>query len=444
MTTDPRVAIKSGDMTPFQVIVVTLCVVIAALDGFDTLCIAYTAPSIAHDWSLGPASLGVVFSAGLVGMGLGCAFIVPIADKIGRRPIMLLALIIMAVGMLASAFAHNITELALWRVVTGIGIGTALASVNVIVAEYSSDKRRDLAVSLMTIGYPLGATIGGAVSIYLIDAYGWRSVYIFGSIVAIVLIPAALAWLPESIEFLVAGRPRNALETVNRIMTRMGHSPVQSLPATPISEGAPLFAIFRQPQLTSAVASAVTYFCVMFTVYFLLSWTPKLLTQLGFSIASGISGSLLMNLAGIVGCLLYGFYATQAGARNLAAIFTVGLFVATVNFGFISRDPVLLVSSTIFIGFCLFTVVTTLYVVTVVAIPPALRSTGIGFAMSVGRIGAFLGPFVGGLLIADGWTREAYCFVMALPTLLAAISLYWVGTAKTTGTTFSAELSRPN
>ena len=112
------------------------------------------------------------------------------------------------------------------------------------------------------------------------------------------------------------------------------------------------------------------------------------------------------------------------------------------TFDFVSRDPILLISSTIFIGFCLFTVVTTLYVVTVVAIPPALRSTGIGFAMSVGRIGAFLGPFVGGLLIAEGWTRDTYFFVMALPTLLAAISLYWVGTAKTTGATASIELTR--
>lgn len=433
MATDPRDIIKRGDMTPFQLIVVTLCVVITALDGFDTLCIAYTASSIAREWHLGPESLGLAFAAGLLGMGLGGVLVAPIADKVGRRPIMLIALVILAAGMLATAFARNISELALLRVLTGIGIGTALASTNVIVAEYSSDKRRDLSVSLMTIGYPLGATIGGAISIYLIDAHGWRSVYVFGAVVAVVLIPAALIWLPESFEYLVARRPHRALETINSIMAKMGHSPIQSLPATTVSaaDNAPLTAIFRQPQLTSAVASAVAYFCVMFTAYFLLSWTPRLLTGLGFSVASGISGSLLMNIAGIVGCLLYGIFATQIGARALAAVFAVGLFVATVAFGFTSSDPIPLVSTVIFIGFCLFTVVTTLYVVTVVAFPPALRSTGVGFAMSVGRIGAFLGPFVAGLLIAKGWTRDIYCVVMAAPMLIAAISLYWVGTVKT-------------
>jgi predicted MFS family arabinose efflux permease len=224
----------------------------------------------------------------------------------------------------------------------------------------------------------------------------------------------------------------------------MGHARIPSLPAASAFDGdnAPLLAIFRGPQLTSAIASAVTYCCVMFTVYFLLSWTPKLLTELGFSVASGISSSLLMNMAGIIGCLFYGLYATQIGSRTLAAIFTVGLFVATVAFGFTSRDPIPLVSATIFIGFCLFTVVTTLYVVTVSAFPPTLRSTGVGFAMSVGRIGAFLGPFVGGLLIAKGWTRDVYCILMAFPTLLAAISLYWIGTERSAVPAIGVELSR--
>jgi predicted MFS family arabinose efflux permease len=130
------------------------------------------------------------------------------------------------------------------------------------------------------------------------------------------------------------------------------------------------------------------------------------------------------------------------GARALAAVFAIGLFVATVAFGFTPADSLAVVSSTIFIGFCLFTVVTSLYVVTVVAFPPALRSTGVGFAMSVGRIGAFLGPFVAGLLIAKGWGRETYCAVMALPMLVAAVSLYWVGSVRPAARAVSVEFSQ--
>lgn len=124
MANDPRNIIKRGDMTPFQVIVVSLCVVITALDGFDTLCIAYTASPIAREWHLGPANLGIAFAAGLLGMGLGGILVAPIADKVGRRPIMLIALIILAIGMLATAFARNISELALLRVLMLIGAGS--------------------------------------------------------------------------------------------------------------------------------------------------------------------------------------------------------------------------------------------------------------------------------------------------------------------------------
>jgi benzoate transport len=429
VVSDPKALINTSKMSSFQITAVGLCVFIAALDGFDTLCVAYTAPSISRDWSLGPASLGVVLSAALGGMAIGSFLITPMADKIGRRPIILISLAILAIGMLLCAFSRNVVELAAARAPTGLGIGSMLANLSVLVAEYASDKRRDFAVSLMTIGYPIGATLGGAISIYLIANFGWRSVFGFGALVAIVLTPLALIWLPESIQFLIACRPPDALQKINRILKRMGHTPIDDLPVAGLHEGTgtAVLRILRPPHLIPALATCLAYFCTMITVYFFLNWTPKLLTELGFSISAGISSSLLMNLAGIAGCLIYGSCAHVIGARPLAAVFIVGLFAAATWFGMISGGATLLTAATAFLGFCLFTVVTALYVLTPSTFPTQLRSTGTGVAMSVGRIGAFTGPLLAGALIAQGWPRADYCLVMALPALLTVLCIKWMG-----------------
>ncbi len=430
MAADPRSIVRSATMSAFQIIIVSLCVLIAALDGFDVLAIAYTAPSIAREWKLTPADLGIVFSAGPLGMCIGAALITPIADRLGRRPVALLSLLILAVGMLASAFVSNLSELSVMRIFTGLGIGSALTSVNVIVAEYASDKRRSLAISLMTIGYPAGATLGGFFSIYLISAHGWRSVYVFGALVAALLIVIALFWLPESIDYLIARRPKNALARANGIMSKMGHSPVGELPAYVRADEAPdtsLLTIFRQPYLTSTIASSVAYFGVLFTVYFMLSWTPKLLTELGFSVSGGISGSLLMSAAGAVGCLVYGLAANAVGPRLLAGIFMVGFFLSTAFFGMAPGNTVALLAATLLTGFCLFPSATALFVVVPAAFPSSVRSTGTGFSTGMGRVGAIAAPLVAGLLIGNGWSRAAYCIALAAPALVAAAIVCWIG-----------------
>ena len=429
MAGDPRSIVRSAPMSTFQILIVSLCVLIAALDGFDVLAIAYTAPSIAHEWNLTPADLGVVFSAGPLGMCIGAMFITPVADRLGRRPVALLSLLILIVGSLACAFTGDLTGLSLLRVLTGIGIGSALSSVNVITAEYSSDRRRSLAITLMTIGYPAGATLGGVFSIYLIGAYGWRSVYVFGALVAALLLALSVFWIPESIEYLISRRPKDALARTNTIISRMGHSLVGELPLPVRADEAPdtsLLTIFRPPYLTSTVAASAAHFGVLFTVYFMLNWTPKLLTELGFSLAGGISGSLLMSLAGVIGCLVYGFAANAVGPRLLGGIFMVGFFLATASFGVMPGNTTALLVAVLLTGFCLFTSATALYVVVPAAFPSSVRATGTGFSIGMGRVGSITAPLVAGLLIGSGWSRAAYCTALATPVLIAAIAVFWI------------------
>jgi benzoate transport len=424
--TDPRVLIRSGPMTRFQIVVVALCVAIAALDGFDVLVIAYTAPSIAREWQLSPTDLGAVFSAGLIGMGLGGILLGAAGDHFGRRPMALLSLVIVSVGMTATAYARDLGDLAALRAFTGLGIGGALVSINVIVSEYSSDRRRNLAISLMTVGYPIGATLGGFAAIYLISQFGWRSVYLFGGAVGLALIPPVLYLLPESIELLVARGGSQALQTVNRILKRMNEPALSALPENEKVAREGLTDIFQSRHVLALAATSCVYFFTSFTCYFLLSWMPKLLVERGLSLSAGISSSLLMNLAGAVGCIMFGVFARQLGPRKFAAGLMVGLFVVTSLFGAIGDSAPLLIAVTIAIGFCLFASITALYAIVPGAFPVAIRSTGIGFAMSIGRIGAVMGPFAAGIVFAQGIPSAIYCAMLAAPMLVSAVVLYWV------------------
>jgi predicted MFS family arabinose efflux permease len=350
-------------------------------------------------------------------------------DKIGRRSTVLLCLGILCTGMLISSITRDVTELALMRLYTGLGIGGVLANINIVVAEYASNRRRNLSISLMSLGYPIGATLGGAFSVYLISAFGWRSVYVFGGLVALILVPAVIRFMPESLDYLIARRPAGALDKVNRVLARIGRPPLSALPTPQRAEEAPdtsLLTIFQPPYAGRTLAVCLAYFCVMMTCYFFLSWTPKVLTQSGLSMSGGISGSMLMNIGGVVGCLLFGFYARGIGTRRLAACFMVGLFVTASIFGFVPATTTALLTATLAIGFCLYASINSMYAVVPPVLPATVRTTGTGLAMSVGRLGAVVGPALAGMLMSAGWDRPAYCLVLAAPMLIAAASLYWV------------------
>ncbi|WP_048436176.1 MFS transporter, partial [Methylobacterium platani] len=190
--------------------------------------------------------------------------------------------------------------------------------------------------------------------------------------------------------------------------------------------GTSLAAIARPPYRTRTLAACAAYFCVMTTCYFFLSWTPKVLTELGLGVSGGISGAMLMNLGGAVGCLLFGFVARKAGTRRLAAAFMAGLFLAATLFGHVPATPAALLAAALAIGFCLYGSINAMYAVVPPIFPAPVRTTGTGLAMSVGRLGAVTGPALAGMLMAAGWERPDYCMALALPMLAAALCLRWV------------------
>jgi benzoate transport len=420
---DPRALLREGPMGAPQVLAIGLCILINMMDGFDILASGFSGPAISRAWGLTPTQLGLLFSSGLAGMTLGALFLSPLADVWGRRRLVLGGLVLIGAGMFASAAAGSLGPLLAARAVTGAGVGAVMATLNTVVAEYASDRRRDLAVCLQACGFPLGGALGGF-GVYLIADLSWRWVYVAGGAVAVLLAPAVLAWLPESYDFLIAVRPPRALERVNRLSRRLGLPVLAALPDPAAGEGGA--AADGAPERASARATALicaSFFLLMFTFYFLTNWTPKLLTDYGFSARLGVSGAAFMNLGGVAGDLVFAALTLRWPAARLGPLFLGGAFaaVAVVALSPLTLPRVLPLAFAI--GFLLFGAMASLYAVAPAVFPARRRVSGTGLALGLGRIGAAAGPYVGGLVIGLAWPRSQYLLALAAPLMLCAATL---------------------
>lgn len=425
MSNDIVATMKEGPMRPVQILAVTICIIINMLDGFDVLVVSFTAPVISEEWGLEPQSIGVLLSSGLFGMAAGSLFIAPIADRIGRRNIILLCLVVISLGMLASAFTNSVTQLAVTRVITGLGIGGMLASITTITAEYSSEKRQGFAISLVQSGYPIGATIGGTIAAFLIVAYGWRAVFIFGAICSALMIPVVYRFLPESLEYLLERKPKGALEKVNALRAQLGESNLDSLPdfQRESAESGNVLSLVSTPLRNSTLLMWCSFFMVMLSFYFVLSWTPTLLADAGLRVEQGISGAVLMNIGGVVGGTTLGFMTAKFSAHRLTAVYMVLCATFMTLFGLIDVSLAVMLVVGFVIGFFVFGSMIGLYSIAPDIYPTNIRNTGMGWAIGIGRLGAIIGPSAAGFLLSRGWTG-ADCFIaFSVPLLISMVAI---------------------
>lgn len=411
-------------MSRLQVLAVAISVALNALDGFDVLAITFAAPGIAKDWGIGPAQLGVALSSGLVGMALGSLFIAPFGDRHGRRPLILLCLVLMAGGMALTATATGLVSLCFWRVVTGLGIGGMVATINAVAAEFANERRRDFSVAVMTIGYPIGGLIGGFAVADLVEPYGWQSVFVVGAIATAAFIPIVWFKLPESLEFLSRLGTPEAQAKIDNLLDRMGHPRLDGRLAPPSDKARGgsfqelLGSRFRKLSLMLVAA----YFLHIVTFYFFSGWLPKLMSDLGFTTPDAIRTSALMSLGGVIGGSALGWAAPRFGLVRLVILSMIGTTVTFVVFGMFS-SLVALQATAFVAGACVFGGIVGLYALLARAFPPELRVTGTGLAIGVGRAGAIVGPLVGGFLIAAGLRIPLAIAIIGTAALGAALIL---------------------
>ena len=426
---DIKSTINESPMSRYQIGCVAICVAINMLDGFDVLVMAFTAPSVSAEWGLKGAQLGYLLSAGLFGMAGGSLFLAPWADRFGRRALILFCLVLLTAGMLLSFGAQDAFQLGAWRVLTGIGIGGMLASLNVITGEYSSDKWRSTAISVQVIGYPIGATIGGAIAAVLIARYGWRSAFLFGASASLAMIPLVLWRLPESLDFLLTRRrPANALPRLNDLLRSMGHAVLRELPDAPVVEqrfasGNPVRKLFVAGVVRSTLLIWVAFFFLMFAFYFVMSWTPKLLVAAGMSNQQGITGGVLLNLGGIIGGAVFGYFASRVNVRKLTVGYLLVAAGALVLFGLFASDLSMAFAMALLIGAFILGSFSGLYSLAPALYPTAIRTTGVGWAIGMGRFGAILAPTIVGFLVDGGWKTSDLYYVMAIPLIVAMLTV---------------------
>jgi benzoate transport len=427
-----RDRINQSAMSPYQWLIIGLCVLLNALDGFDVMAMAFTATSVTNDFGLSGTELGLLLSAGLVGMAIGSLGLAPFADAFGRRPMILVSLALTAGGMFLSATAHSAGELGLWRAVTGLGVGGILACTNVIASEYSSDRRRGLCIGIYTAGYGVGATLGGMAAVALQGSYGWRSVFVFGGTATALALALLAVLLPESVDFLLTKRPRNVVERLNKIARRLGQPAVGDLaPAPAASAGAPgrnrVGELLSPEQRRATLLIWLAFFATMFGFYFVNSWTPRLLVETGMTEQQGVVGGLMLTLGGTFGSILYGVLAGKWSSRGVFIVFAVLSAASMVLF--ISTAAVLALAfvTGVAVGMLINGCIAGLYTITPGLYATRTRSTGVGWAIGIGRAGAIVAPMITGALLDAAWSPVQLYLGVGVVVLVAAVAVRLLG-----------------
>ena len=425
-------ALATAPMHRVQIAAVAMCIALNALDGFDVLAISFAAPGIAAEWGIDRATLGIVLSMELIGMAAGSALIGNVADRIGRRPIILACLATMSAGMFAAALAPGVAALSAVRFATGVGIGGMIATTSAMVAEFSSDRRRSLNVVLNIAGYSTGAILGGLVaSALLADGGEWRRVFQFGGLVSAAALPAAFLLLPESIASLIARRPPGALARVNGTLARLGHAPLEALPPPQAGDAKPSIASLFAAGLGAATTLlTVAYFAQIVLFYYLMKWIPKIVVDFGFEASQAGRVLVAANVGNLLGALAIGLATQRFRLRPLVIGAMLAGFAGIGVFGLVPRDLTQLSVVAAITAFFINAGVVGMYPILAQTYPASLRASGIGFVIGVGRGGSALGPVAVGALFAAGGSLFTVSLAAGSGALVAAAMLFLLPRAR--------------
>ncbi|MBS0374043.1 MAG: MFS transporter [Proteobacteria bacterium] len=433
MSESLRRAIATGPMTPFQTAAIAVCVGLNMLDGFDILAMSFAASGVKAAWGLADFQLAKLLSAGLLGMGAGALVLGPCADRYGRRRIVLLAVALAALGMCASAAARDFGDLLVLRVVTGFGIGGTIANVAVVVSEFATDRWRRVALGAYATGYSVGATLGGALAAYAIPQFGWRAAFAIGGTLSLLLLPVAWRRLPESLDFLLTRRPSGALDRLNAQLAAMGHAPLIELPAP--TAAPTVRADLRLLLRPTTLLVWAMFFCTMAGFYFVASWTPRLAHAAGLGESLGLQAGVLLNLGGIAGCALYAAIVARIDAHRLLLGALLGSVLLMLAVSLVLGQVAGTLVALLLVGVITNAAMAGLYAVGPPLYPTAVRATGMGWALGIGRLGAIAAPLVAGALADAGRGPADLYRVFAVPFALAALAMLLIGPVRPLATT---------
>lgn len=425
---DVQHVIDQSRFSPFQWLTFILCFLIVLLDGFDTAAIGYIAPSLLQEWGLEKKDLAPVLSAALFGLAAGALLAGPLADRFGRKLVLLVSVLLFGVFSLTSAYAANLHSLTALRFLTGVGLGAAMPNAVTLMSEFSPSQRRAMITNAMFCGFPLGASLGGGLASLMIPQWGWRSVLMLGGIVPLVLVLVMLRYLPESVRYLVAkGKP---VERVRSILSRISPhvysakafvlTEVTAEQELPAQSGVQV--ILSRRYLVGSVMLWLTYFMGLVIFYALINWMPILFREAGLTPKTALLISALFPLGG-VGAVFCGWLMDRFNADRTIAVCYALTAVAVAAIGQMAHNVGLLVAVVFVAGTLMNTAQSSMPALAAVFYPTAGRATGVAWMLGLGRFGGIAGSFLVAELARRHLDFSEIFVVIAFPALVATIAL---------------------
>ncbi|MFM0100921.1 MFS transporter [Paraburkholderia nemoris] len=379
-----------------------VCFAVSMIDGFDTLMLSFVAPLLAKSLQIDHATLGRVFGAGFIGTVLGSLIIGPLADRFGRRPMLLLALAVTGIFTLGCAFATSATMLAALRFIGGLGMGGAIPPVAAITAESGSPQRRSSLVILMFIGFPLGAVVGGAITAALMVRFGWPFVFLMGGTFAL------LAMIPVLLVI-----PAQTVSRAERVAARLDAARGLNV----------IGGVFAGGRLPATLALWFGVLSSMILSGFLVSFMPTILNMNGVEPGRAALGSVVLNFGAIGGALVISTLVGKRGPFVPVAISFLGGAVLTVALGQIIGAGNVALAMLFAVGGFLVGGQLTFPAIASYLFPANVRAAGVGWTLAIGRIGSIVGPVVGGILLSQHLSFEALFMLAAILAVGAALGI---------------------
>lgn len=425
---DVQDVIDANPVSRFQKLVIALCFLVVAIDGFDTAAIGFIAPALRAQWGVTPAQLAPLFGAGLFGLMVGAFFFGPLADKWGRRPVLIATTVFFGLGTLASAFSTSVEMLTVLRFVTGLGLGGAMPAAITLTSEFCPTRKRSSLVTLMFCGFTIGSAAAGLAASHIVGAFGWQGLLVMGGVLPLALVPVLFVLLPESPRYLAlrqAGAAR-IMAVMRRIAPNADLAGVGFI-GSGKPKGLPIAQLFQGGLGTGTLLIWATFFMSLLVFYLLSSWLPLLITTAGFSMANASLMAATLATGGTVGAVLIGRLMDRFDPHHVLAFayLLAGAFVMLL--GSATTMPWLLVFAIFGAGFGVAGAQVGVNALAASYYPTAARATGVSWANAVGRIGSVLGSMVGGFLLSLGWDLSTVFTVAAVPAFLAALAMFAKG-----------------
>lgn len=384
------------------IMIVALCFLINMVDGMDVNIMTFVRQALQDDWKVPDGAMGGVFSAGLLGMGLGALLIAPLADRFGRKKIIMAALALMSAGMIVCGYVTSLSTLVFARVIVGLGIGTVLAAMAALSSESAPTRDQNMAVGIVQAGFPLAAVFTGFAVAALLKSYHWQSLLLWAGWLTVLMLPIAWVVLPD----------KEAITTQD------------DAPRVRLSE------LFLPGLRHRTLWLWAAIFFGLMVLYFILSWITKLSIQAGLSETNSIYAGAVYNFGAFCGTMAMSWLAVRVSLGKLIPMLLVSAAITMMIFATIPLTLPLALALAFVIGVTLQGGYNGVWPLAASVYPSRCRATGIGIAMGIGRSGAVVGPWMGGMLIAAKAPLWALFAAYCVPLLICALAAFVIGRFK--------------